>query len=123
MASPEKMVKSRLNAIGFPVSRTRLVRGFIEKTVKSSPLPDKVCFAYIDFDFYEPILIALRMLRPRLADEGAVIIDDYGFFSAGAKTAVDEFVAEENGAFELSLPNRFAAESTPFCILRKSRKN
>jgi O-methyltransferase len=123
MASPEEMVKSRLADIGFPMSRTRLVRGFIEETVKSSPLPEKVCFAYIDFDFYEPILIALRMLHSRLADDGAIVIDDYGFFSAGAKTAVDEFVAEENGAFELSLPNQFAAESTPFCILRKSRRN
>jgi len=121
MASPEEMVKSRLNAIDFPMSRVRLVRGFIEETVKSSPLPEKVCFAYIDFDFYEPILTALRMLRSRLAADGAIVVDDYGFFSAGAKTAVDEFVAEENGEFELRLPSKFAAESTPFCILRKSR--
>ena len=120
MASPADMVKARLDAINFPASRARLVPGFIEETVKSAELPEKVCFAYIDFDFYEPILTALRMLRSRLAPDGAIVIDDYGFFSAGAKTAVDEFVAEEHGAFELIMPSEFAAESTPFCILQRS---
>jgi hypothetical protein len=120
MASPVEMVKQRLGAIDFPMSRVRIVPGFIEETIKSSALPQKICFAYVDFDFYEPILTTLNWLRPRLAAGGAVIVDDYGFFSSGAKTAVDEFIAGADGELEMTLPLSFAAESTPFCILRRT---
>jgi O-methyltransferase len=78
-----------------------------------------VCFAYVDFDFYEPILTTLRLLRPRMTVGATVIVDDYGFFSAGAKTAVDEFMAEVNGQFELTVPLKCATAITPFCILRR----
>lgn len=119
MASPVEMVEARLKNVDFPTIRTRIVPGFIEEIVKSATLPNKVSFAYIDFDFYEPILTTLRLLRQRLSVGGAIVVDDYGFFSSGAKTAVDEFVAEAGGEFEMTLPRKCAAAATPFCILRK----
>ena len=33
----------------------KVVPGFVENTLQHSP--DKVCFAFIDFDFYEPIVL------------------------------------------------------------------
>lgn len=122
MASPVDMVKARLQEIDFPKARTRIVPGFIEKTVKSATLPDTVCFAYVDFDFYEPILTTLRFLRQRLSVGGVVVVDDYGFFSSGVKTAVDEFAAEAGNEFEMTLPHKFVATSTPFCILRREKR-
>jgi len=119
MATPIEMVQQRLAHIAFPSERTHIIAGFIEKTMHSSKLPERVCFAYVDFDFYEPILTTLRLLRPRMSAGATVIVDDYGFFSAGAKTAVDEFVAEAGGEIELTLPRPCAAVVTPFCILRK----
>jgi O-methyltransferase len=119
MASPVESVKGRLDDIHFPRDRTHIVAGFIEKTLRSATLPDRVCFAYVDLDFYEPILTTLRFLRQRMPVGGTVVVDDYGFFSAGAKAAVDEFMVEAAGEFEMTLPLKCAAETTPFCILRR----
>jgi hypothetical protein len=121
MACTVDQAQGRLERIGFPRMRTHIVPGFVEETFKSAVLPSRVCFAYVDFDFYEPILTTLRFLRTRFPLGGTVIVDDYGFFSSGAKTAVDEFVAEASGEFEMTLPLKFAATSTPFCILQRKR--
>lgn len=116
MAYAVDEVKQRLNAISFPLSRVQIVPGFIEETIKRAGLPEKVCFAYVDFDFYEPILIALNFLDGHLSPGGHVVVDDYDYFSAGAKTAVDEFISSHSGAYELILPYKFAGH---FAILHK----
>lgn len=118
MACPIDMVESKLSSIQFPRQRTRIVPGFIEETITKADLPKKVCFAYVDFDFYEPILTTLRFLDERLAPGGYIMVDDYGFFSSGAKTAVDEFVSERGDIYELSLPYKSAGK---FCVLHKTK--
>ena len=62
---------------------------------------------YVDFDFYSPISVALRFLNKRLVTGGVIVVDDYGFFSSGAKTAVDEFLKEYgyNSPFAPSISN------------------
>ena len=109
-------VAARLRAIDFPTDRVNIVHGFIEDTIHYSRLPENVCFAYVDFDFYQPIKIALDFLHEHLSIGGYMIVDDYGFFSAGAKTAVDEFLEKHQGVYEFLLPYEFCSK---FCILRK----
>jgi len=104
MANPESLVRARLRAIDFPPGRTHIVRGFIEDSVRHGELPSSVAFAYVDFDFYEPIRVALRFLDERLTPGGSVIVDDYGWFSAGAQSAVDEFLAERGADYEIVRP-------------------
>jgi hypothetical protein len=104
MAVKQKSVVSRLRSSRLQLDRVQIVPGFIEETSKRASLPGRVCFAYVDFDFYEPILIALRLLAPRLPIGGRVMVDDYGFFSAGAQAAVDEFMQESGGSFDRRLP-------------------
>lgn len=116
MACPIDMVKSRLSDINFPLERTKIVPGFIEKTINNPDLPKKVCFAYIDFDFYEPILIGLNYLDRVLQPKGFIMVDDYNFFSEGAKIAVDEFYNNNKDKYELQFPIKSAGF---FCILRK----
>jgi hypothetical protein len=116
MACPMDMVKSRLSDINFPRNRTKIIKGFIEKTIFDPTLPKKVCFAYIDFDFYEPILIALNYLDFVLQPGGYVIVDDYNFFSEGVKIAVDEFYNNNKEKYEIQFPIKPAGF---FCILRK----
>jgi len=116
MSCSVEMVESRLRAISFPSSRTKIVPGFIEETINSSVLPQKVCFAYVDFDFYQPILTTLKSLNNRLSIDGFIVVDDYDFFSSGAKTAVDEFLEEYSSNYEIINPHKFAGH---FCILRK----
>lgn len=111
-------VKSRLEDISFPFSRVKIIPGFIEDTINYSDLPDKVCFAYVDFDFYRPTSTALRFLNKRLLAGGFAIVDDYGFFTSGAKEAVDELIREYPGTYEMILPHKFAGQ---FCIIQKNK--
>ncbi len=110
-------VKSRLRNIDFPPSRIRIIPGFIEETVCLPGLPSQVCFAYVDFDLYNPIGVALKFLHERLSTGGYIIVDDYGCFSQGAKTAVDEFMVEHGDDYRLTLPYAFSGH---FAILQKT---
>lgn len=97
MACPEDRVRKRMQAISFPESRISIHKGFIERLIHEDPaLPENVCFAYVDFDFYEPIRVALDFLHGVTSPGSIVIVDDYDYFSTGAKTAVDEFLADKN---------------------------
>jgi hypothetical protein len=116
MASPEAEVLSKLQAIAFARSRTKVKKGWIKDTIKSEDLPSRVSFAYVDFDFYEPINDALIFLDTRMPPGGRIVVDDYGFFSAGGQLAVDQFVEATRGRFDFELPLPFAGH---FCVLTK----
>jgi hypothetical protein len=45
------------------------------------------------------------------------MVDDYGFFSSGARDAVDEFIDAKTGNYQISFPNESAGK---FCILKKN---
>lgn len=97
MSCPEDMVRARLASVSFPEQRTVVHKGFVESVLATDPaLPRRVSFAYLDFDFYEPIKLTLEYLHGVTPPGAVVIVDDYDFFSTGAKTAVDEFVAAQN---------------------------
>lgn len=115
----EKIVLAKLKAIGFPLDthRLELVKGFIEETVTKKELPEKVAFAYVDFDFYEPIKTALNMLHSKLSIGACVMVDDYGFFSSGVKKAVDEFYDSYKENYQFIAPYKFAGH---FIILKRT---
>ena len=115
MSHPVEEVRARLEDVGFDWDRVRVVPGMIEETVAFDNLPDKVCFAYVDFDFYSGIKVTLEFLENRLTPGGQIVVDDYGFFSAGAQQAVDEFIASREGRFEIIKPHEFAGH---FCMVR-----
>ena len=117
MASGQEQVIGRLTQIAFPLERVKVVPGFIEKTAKYGDLPKTVCFAYVDFDFYEPLKIALELLDSRLPIGGIAIVDDYGFFSQGAQAAVDEFVEARRPRYTMELSPEWASK---FCVIRRS---
>lgn len=108
-------VKTRLAQIGFPEDQYRIQAGRVEETLVDGSGPETVCFGYVDFDFYDGITHALNYLDRHLSPGGRIMVDDYDFFSTGAKTAVDEFLTRQQGRYELELPKPFAGH---FCILR-----
>ena len=116
MASPEAEVRSKLDSIGFPSARTKVKKGWVSDSIKSGELPAQVAFAYVDFDFYDPIKDALEFLDGRMPPGGRIVVDDYGFFSEGAQLAVDQFVARVGSRFKFELPLPFAGH---FCVLNK----
>jgi hypothetical protein len=116
MACGLDQVSARLEEISFPKSNTKVIPGFIEQTINLKNLPEKVCFAYVDFDFYEPILIALNFLHNRMDTGCYVVVDDYDWFSTGAKTAVDEFFQQHKNSYKLTIPDKTLGH---FAILEK----
>ncbi|HWA85176.1 MAG TPA: glycosyltransferase [Opitutus sp.] len=109
-------VEFRLAQIGFPKDRYLIRAGWVHETLRDDNGPAAVSFAYVDFDFYEPILHTLDHLDRHLTPNGRIVVDDYDHFSTGAKTAVDEFIQKTAGRFELVKPLPFAGA---FCILRR----
>ncbi len=109
MSCPEEMVRTRLTAISFPPQRYVIHKGFIEQVLRDeTKLPQKVSFAYVDLDFYEPTKLTLNFLHRTTATGAIIIVDDYDFFSSGLKTAVDEFLEEKNvnaTLYECLVPN------------------
>jgi O-methyltransferase len=97
MSCMEEFVMARLQAISFPTQRYVLHKGFFDEIVeRDRQLPEVVCFAYVDFDFYEPIQQVLEFLEPRTKPGAVIIVDDYDFFSTGPKLAVDEFIQQHS---------------------------
>ncbi len=114
----EDQVRDKLALVKFPENRIRLVKGWLDKTLTSAavgPL-DKIAFAYIDLDFYEPIKISLAFVHGKMPVGGVIVVDDYGFFSEGAKLSVDEFLAAHPGCYDMKLPIEAAGK---FCVLTK----
>ena len=122
MSSPEGMVIARLKAISFPAQRYLIHKGFIEQLIyKDKNLPKEICFAYVDFDFYDPIKITLEYLHTTTVGGAIIIIDDYDYFSTGSKTAVDEFLEVKNSGeklYECFVPN---SQYGHFAILTKKK--
>ena len=117
MAFAVDEVRARLQAVGFPTERTRIVQGFIRPDLPARELPALTAFAYIDFDLYEPILTALRLLHSRTRAGSVLMIDDYGFLSTGVEDAVRVFIAERNrGDYEMTESRSVAGH---FCVLRR----
>jgi len=118
MSFPEEMIRARLSDISFPPDRIRIVPGFIERTIHGPRIPQTVCFAYVDFNFYDPILIALQFLDTVIQPGGFIVVDDYAFFSQGAKSAVDEFYDSRKEKYSIDLP---VTTGGKFCILSRKK--
>jgi O-methyltransferase len=116
MASPESEVLGKLASVDFPRDRIKIKKGWVKDAIKSGELPRQVAFAYVDFDFYDPIKDALAFLDTRMPAGGRIVVDDYGFFSEGAQLAVDQFVAANRDRYKFEMPLPFAGH---FCILSK----
>lgn len=110
MKCSENLVIERLKQMLFPEERYFIHKGFIENLISTkNDFPDKVSFAYIDFDFYEPTIITLNYLDSVMEQNSVIIIDDYDSFSTGTKSAVDEFLSEKNKNilnYEIIIPEK-----------------
>jgi len=115
---PADMVRTRLHDIHFPRDRIRIVPGFIEETIKGPMVPQTVCFAYVDLNYYEPVSIALRFLDDVLRPGGFIIVDDYDFFSQGVTAAVDEFFDRRKERYSVDFPDHIGKT---FCVLSRKK--
>lgn len=56
---------------------------------------EKIAFAHLDCDWYEPVQLCLKRIYPVWSDGGYIIFDDYHDYG-GCKKAVDEFLNNHN---------------------------
>jgi O-methyltransferase len=66
-----------------------LHQGLFENTLHFTE-SDKIAFAHIDCDWYEPVKLCLQKIYPILSHQGCIVVDDY-YDYGGCKKAVDEF--------------------------------
>ncbi|MGW7534988.1 TylF/MycF/NovP-related O-methyltransferase [Amycolatopsis sp. NPDC054798] len=84
---------------GRPVDEQRIFlhRGLFEETWPGYTR-GAIAFAHIDCDWYDPVRFCLNAVLPRLSPGATLILDDYHDYG-GCRTAVDEFLEENSGAF------------------------
>lgn len=92
-----------------------LIAGDICETVPQfvKDNPDfRIAFLNLDTDIYEPAVVILEHLYPRIVPGGVLVLDDYGVFPGETK-AVDDYFAGQ----ELQI-RRFPFRETPCYVIR-----
>jgi O-methyltransferase len=89
----------KLHSLELPI----IHNGWFDNTLPDG-LPEKICFAHLDGDLYDSILVSLKYVYPRLSKGAVCLIDDYcdpsinpdGWnYLPGVKKACDEFMADK----------------------------
>lgn len=58
-------------------------------------LPEKIAFALLDGDYYESIKTSLKLVVPKMTEDGIIVVHDYRNEALpGAAKAVDEFLTK-----------------------------
>lgn len=82
-------VRQNILKTGYPAARLHFIKGKVEDTLPAGA-PEQIALLRLDTDWYESTKHEMEHLYPRLADNGVLIIDDYGHWK-GARQAVDEY--------------------------------
>jgi O-methyltransferase len=86
-------VQRSMASTGYPQDHIHLIKGSVEATIPSQAPVGPIALLRLDTDWYESTRHELTYLYPQLVEGGILVIDDYGHW-AGAKQAVDEYLAE-----------------------------
>lgn len=90
--APLEDVQRNLAKTGYPAERVHFVEGKVEDTIPARMPAGAIAILRLDTDWYESTRHELEHLYPQLVRGGVLIIDDYGHW-AGARRAVDEYIA------------------------------
>ena len=85
-------VKQNMMSTGYPMDNIEFVKGKVEETIPGI-IPDKIALLRLDTDWYESSYHEMKYLYPKLEVNGALILDDYGYWK-GAKEATDRYFSE-----------------------------
>jgi hypothetical protein len=72
--------------------RAEFVKGLFQQTLPAAPIAE-IAVLHIDGDWYESVKTCLDCLYDKVIPGGVIQFDDYGYW-AGARKAVDEFLAQ-----------------------------
>ena len=98
LAASKRELKARFLRSGLPVPK--IVKGWFNE-LKSSDLPEKIAFAFLDGDLYESIRDCLRLVGPKMASGGIILAHDYQNPKLpGVTKAVEDWSGGEVARFE-----------------------
>jgi hypothetical protein len=92
--SSEAIVRRTFSAAKLTAANLHVVAGRFEETLWSVP-SFPIVFLHLDCDWYESVRLCLERFYDAVVPGGAVVFDDYGFWS-GCRKAVDEFMTEHS---------------------------
>ncbi len=93
-------VRKNIASAAYPERNFVIIKGRVEDTIPAS-LPEKIAILRLDTDWYGSTRHELIHLFPRLVRGGVLICDDYGVW-AGARKALDEYLADNGIALLLN---------------------
>ena len=97
----KREVKQRFLKANLPVP---VIKKAWFSDLKTEDLPEEIAFAFLDGDFYESIKDSLKLVIPKMVEDGALVIHDYSNPALpGVKKAVDEFVTSKSLKFRIVL--------------------
>ena len=65
--------------------------------LKESDMPSTIAFCLLDGDFYDSIMDSLKLVWPRLAPNGSIVVDDYDKSNLpGVTRALNDFFKNQN---------------------------
>ena len=71
------------------------------KEIPDEEYPEKICFAFLDGDFYSSIMDSLDKIYHKMVKGGIIIIDDCGWdVLPGCKKAVEDFLNDKKESLE-----------------------
>ena len=94
LAVTKREVKQRFLKSGLPVP---VIKKAWFSNLKDDDMPELIAFAFLDGDFYESIKDSLKLVGPRMAKGGVIVVHDYNNLALpGVKKAVDEWGGRDN---------------------------
>lgn len=97
----KREVKERFLRAGLPVP---VIKKAWFWDLSGGDLPERIALAFLDGDFYESIRDSLRLVAPRMSENGVMIVHDYTNPALpGVRRAVDEWGQKQKRLYELVL--------------------
>lgn len=92
LTASRQLVEKRFRQANLP--RPRIKRAWFADLTPSD-LPEQICFAFLDGDYYQSLRDSLRLIWPKLQPGAVVVVDDYANEALpGAARAVDEWLVQ-----------------------------
>ena len=94
----KREVKERFLRSGLPVP---IIKKAWFNELDFTDLPPKICFAFLDGDFYQSIKDSLRLVEPFMAEGSVIMVHDYKNEALpGVAKAVDEWKKDKRIKFQ-----------------------
>jgi len=89
------------NFINNGLKPPKIVKGWF-KDIKDENLPEKICFAFLDGDFYDSIYDSLVKIYDRMSEGGIIMFHDYKRPDLpGVDAAIKDFFNEKNIKYDI----------------------